>query len=170
MYRITDVRPLPEYHIWIRFDDGVEGEVDLSDLVGKGVFAAWEDPDHFKKVFVNPESRTVTWPGDIDLDPDVLYHEVTGAPLPGTGDVQPDMRVKDVRFTDKALSVDLADGRTITVPLAWYPPLLHATPEQREKWEIVGAGYGIYWPEVDEDLSVEELLRGVPPPAASVKV
>lgn len=93
IYRIADVQPLPEYRIWIRFDDGAEGVVDLSDLVGKGVFAAWEDPDHFEKVFVNPESRTVTWPGDIDLDPDVLYHEVTGAPLPGAGDHQPEIGV-----------------------------------------------------------------------------
>lgn len=92
MHRITDVRPLPEYRIWLRFDDGAEGVVDLSDLVGKGVFAAWEDPSYFEEVFVNPESRTVTWPGGIDLDPDVLYHDVTGAPLPGTVDPQPEMR------------------------------------------------------------------------------
>lgn len=76
MHRITDVRALESYRIWIRFDDGVEGEVDLSDLVGKGVFASWEDPEHFAKVFVNPESRTVTWPDGVDLDPDVLYQDV----------------------------------------------------------------------------------------------
>ncbi len=96
MDRITDVKPLPEYRIWIRFDDGTEGEVDLSDLVGKGVFAAWKAPEHFEQVFVRPESRTVTWPGDIDLDPDVLYHEITGAPLPGVSGVPSDTRVKAV--------------------------------------------------------------------------
>ncbi|MCF8130599.1 MAG: DUF2442 domain-containing protein [Deltaproteobacteria bacterium] len=73
-------------------------------------------------------------------------------------------RVTDVRFTDDAISVDLLDGRTITVPLAWYPRLLHATPEQREKWEIAGAGYGMHWPDLDEDLSTGGLLQGAPAP------
>jgi hypothetical protein len=54
------------------------------------------------------------------------------------------------------------DGRTISVPLAWYPRLLHATSEQRTHWEKAGAGYGIHWPELDEDLSTEGLLRGAP--------
>lgn len=61
-------------------------------------------------------------------------------------------RVRDVRVTDDAVSVDLADGRTITAPLAWYPRLLHATPEQRANWRLAGGGYGIHWPEIDEDL------------------
>ena len=57
-------------------------------------------------------------------------------------------RVRKVRFTDDAISVDLFDGRTITVPLAWYPRLLQATPEQRANWKIAGAGYGIHWPDI----------------------
>ena len=73
-------------------------------------------------------------------------------------------RVKDVRCGEDTLSVDLADGRTITVPLAWFPRLLHATPEHRANWEIAGAGFGIYWPDVGEDLSTEGLLRGAPAP------
>lgn len=77
-------------------------------------------------------------------------------------------RVRDVHFSEDALSVDLADGRTITVPLVWYPRLLHATPEQRTNWRISGAGYGIHWPDVDEDLSSEGLLRGIPAPHVSV--
>jgi len=56
------------------------------------------------------------------------------------------------------------DGRTISVPLAWYPRLFDRTPEQRAKWEICGAGYGIHWPDLDEDLSTEGLLRGEPAP------
>jgi hypothetical protein len=56
----------------------------------------------------------------------------------------------------------LADGRTIIVPLAWFPRLLHATPEQRRRWELLGDGEGIHWPDVDEDLSVAGLLRGAP--------
>lgn len=73
-----------------------------------------------------------------------------------------DTRVQDVRVTADLLSVDLADGRTISVPLAWYPRLLEATPEQRQRWQIAGAGYGIHWPEIDEDLSTDGLLRGIP--------
>lgn len=75
-----------------------------------------------------------------------------------------DERVKDVRFTEDTMSVDLMDGRTITVPLAWYPRLLHAKSAQRKKWEVSGAGYGIHWPKIDEDLSTEGLLRGAPAP------
>ena len=75
-----------------------------------------------------------------------------------------DERVADVRFDDERLIVDLADGRTIAVPLAWYSRLTKATPEQRARWEIAGAGYGIHWPDIDEDLSTEGLLRGAPAP------
>ena len=71
-------------------------------------------------------------------------------------------RVKDVHLTEDTLSVDLIDGRTIIVPLAWYPRLYDASPEQRGNWQISGAGYGIYWPDVDEDLSIAGLLRGAP--------
>lgn len=77
-----------------------------------------------------------------------------------------DERVKDVTFTEETLSVDLMDGRTIEVPLAWYPRLLHASARQREKWEPCAGGYGIHWPEIDEDLSTEGLLRGSPAPRA----
>ena len=73
-----------------------------------------------------------------------------------------DERVLDVRFDEARLIVDLMDGRTIAAPLAWYPRLLRATAAQRAAWEKAGAGYGIYWPEIDEDLSVEGLLRGAP--------
>ena len=79
-------------------------------------------------------------------------------------------RVKSVHVTEDVLSVDLADGRTIVVPLAWYPRLLHATAEQRANWQVCGAGYGIHWPDIDEDLSTEGLLRGAPAPSRSVAV
>lgn len=78
-----------------------------------------------------------------------------------------DERVMSVRIDDERLSVDLMNGRTITVPLAWYPRLFEATPEQRANWEIAGGGYGIHWPEVDEDLSTEGLLRGAPAPSVA---
>ena len=78
--------------------------------------------------------------------------------------IKPGESVKDVHFNEDTLSVDLNDGRTITVPLAWYPRLLHATPDQRQNWQISGGGFGIHWPDIDEDLSTEGLLRGAPAP------
>ncbi len=83
---------------------------------------------------------------------------------------KPGEKVKDVRSDDDLLFVDLIDGRTISVPLAWYPRLLHATPEQRNNWQIAGGGFGIHWPDVDEDLSTEGLLRGAPAPRSSARV
>ena len=77
-------------------------------------------------------------------------------------EVKPGERVKDVRVSEDTLAVDLIDGRTIVVPLAWFPKLLDSTPEQRRNWRISGAGYGLHWPDVDEDLSTEGLLRGAP--------
>jgi hypothetical protein len=78
-----------------------------------------------------------------------------------------DIRVRDVSVTEDELVVGLMDGRTITVPLAWYPRLADAAPAQRAKWEISGAGYGIHRPDLDEDLSTEGLLRGLPAPIGS---
>ncbi len=80
-----------------------------------------------------------------------------------------DIRVRDVWVTEDELSVGLMDGRTITVPLAWYPRLASATPAQRARWEVSGAGYGIHWPDLDEDLSTEGLLRGIPAPHGSAE-
>ena len=82
---------------------------------------------------------------------------------------QADERVKNVRVDNDMLSVDLIDGRTISVPLSWYSRLFHATKEQLSNWEIAGGGYGIHWPELDEDLSTEGLLRGAPAPKAFSK-
>ena len=65
----------------------------------------------------------------------------------------------DVRFTDDAVHVRLADGREISVPLEWFPRLRDATPDQRNNWRFIGRGVGIHWAEVDEDLSVAGLLR-----------
>jgi Protein of unknown function (DUF2442) len=81
-----------------------------------------------------------------------------------TSEVRAGERVRHVRFTEDALVVDLLDGRTISVPLVWYPRLLSATPAQRANWRLAGGGFGIHWPEVDEDLSTEGLLRGAPAP------
>jgi len=79
-----------------------------------------------------------------------------------------DERVSGVEFSDDSLSVSLRDGRIITVPLVWYPRLLDATRAQRENWRVAGGGYGIHWPDLDEDLSTEGLLRGAAAPKGSV--
>lgn len=71
-------------------------------------------------------------------------------------------RITNVTVTDDVLIVDLADGRTVSVPLVWFPRLLSATHAQRANWQIAGAGFGIHWPDVDEDLSVHGILRGIP--------
>ena len=69
---------------------------------------------------------------------------------------------EDVSVTEDTLTADLADGRTISVPLAWYPRLVHATRRERDNWELIGGGQGIHWPDLDEDLSVEGLIMGRP--------
>jgi hypothetical protein len=69
---------------------------------------------------------------------------------------------EDIRVTEDTLTAELHDGRTISVPLAWYPRLVHAAQEERDNWELIGTGEGIHWPDLDEDISVEMLLAGVP--------
>ena len=73
-----------------------------------------------------------------------------------------DERVADVRFDADRTVVDLKHGRTIAAPLAWFPRLLTATPDQRARWRPAGGGYGLHWPDVDEGFSIEGLLRGAP--------
>ncbi|MBA3980803.1 MAG: DUF2442 domain-containing protein [Alcanivorax sp.] len=70
-----------------------------------------------------------------------------------------------VRCTDDALLVSLADGRTLSVPLSWFPRLAAATPSQRDEFQLIGGGQGIHWPSLDEDISVAGLLRGKSAPA-----
>jgi hypothetical protein len=67
-----------------------------------------------------------------------------------------------VDVTDAVLTVELADGRTVSVPLVWYPRLAHGTPDERRKWRLIGRGEGIHWPDPDEDISVANLLAGKP--------
>ncbi|PIS01329.1 MAG: DUF2442 domain-containing protein [Chlamydiae bacterium CG10_big_fil_rev_8_21_14_0_10_35_9] len=74
--KIVSCEPRPNYRVWIRFDDGLEGEVDLSDLVGKGVFEAWESVEFFNQVHVDPKTDTLSWGEDIDLDPYVLRDKI----------------------------------------------------------------------------------------------
>jgi hypothetical protein len=80
-----------------------------------------------------------------------------------------DVRAMNVVLDDARLVVDLMDGRTIAVPLAWYPRLANATPKQRNHWQLAGGGYGIHWPDIDEDLTTEGLLRGARAPQAGLR-
>ena len=68
----------------------------------------------------------------------------------------------NVVVTDDTLTVDLSDGRTISVPLAWYPRLVHGAPDERAEWRLIGRGEGIHWPQLDDDISVEGLIAGKP--------
>lgn len=77
LYDVVSVEPRPNFKVWIRFEDGVEGQADLSDLAGRGVFKRWtDDPSEFFQVAVDPDSGTLVWPGGLDVAPDRLYREV----------------------------------------------------------------------------------------------
>ncbi|HZX48353.1 MAG TPA: DUF2442 domain-containing protein [Nitrospirota bacterium] len=71
-------------------------------------------------------------------------------------------RAEAVEVTEDTLTLDLSDGRTISVPLEWFPRLLKATPKERNNWRLIGKGHGIHWEDIDEDISVEGLLAGRP--------
>ena len=77
MFKPIEVKALPDYKLWLRYTDGVEGEVDLSHLAGRGVFAAWDDYQVFEKVHIG-KSGAIAWSDDIDLCPDALYLRLTG--------------------------------------------------------------------------------------------
>ncbi len=81
--------------------------------------------------------------------------------------VEANPRAQDVLVSEDELTVSLVDGRRVSVPLAWFPRLLHASPAQRSNWQLLGDGEGIHWPDVDEDLSVAGILRGTPAPTKS---
>lgn len=84
----------------------------------------------------------------------------------GTLALNADERVESVEFSEDFLIVGLKDGRRISVPVEWYPRLAHASESERSYWQVCGGGYGIHWPEIDEDLSTEGLLRGAPAPGS----
>ncbi|MCI2429411.1 DUF2442 domain-containing protein [Candidatus Acetothermia bacterium] len=83
MPTVTEVKPLEHYQFWVRFSDGVEGILDLSDLVGKGIFAPWQDYKEFEKAHVGP-SGEVAWDDQIDLCPDAIYLKITGLKFAGS--------------------------------------------------------------------------------------
>ncbi len=87
-----------------------------------------------------------------------------------TSEAKAGEKITAVRIDEDMLTVDLADGRTLSTPIAWYPRLLHATPAQRSSYVISGGGFGIHWPEIDEDLSVHGMLAGAAAPGVRVAV
>lgn len=86
----------------------------------------------------------------------------------GTLALNADERVDSVESSEDFLAVGLKDGRRISVPLEWYPRLVHASDRDRSDWEVCGGGYGIHWPAIDEDLSTESLWRDAPAPNTSL--
>ena len=70
--------------------------------------------------------------------------------------------IEEVIVTEDTLTVELSDGRTLSVPLAWYPRLAHGAEKERGNWRLIGGGQGIHWPDLDEDVSVEGMLAGKP--------
>lgn len=78
-----------------------------------------------------------------------------------SSDIEPRPLAQNIQFSDAELIVTLLDGRVIHIPIAWYPSLANATEKQRTNWELLGEAAGIHWPELDEDLSVEGLLKGI---------
>jgi hypothetical protein len=75
-----------------------------------------------------------------------------------------DVRIKDISVAEDTITAQLMDGRIISVPLAWSWRLLEATPKQRANWKIIGDGHGVHWPDIDEDISAEGMLYGIPAP------
>jgi len=87
--------------------------------------------------------------------------------MPGTTTSAGDgARIRDVQVTDRWVRIHLADGREVAAPVSWYPRLDRASSEQRANWQLSAGGFGVHWPEIDEDLSVEGILRGAPSPEA----
>lgn len=83
--------------------------------------------------------------------------------MQGSGATHSDeLAIANIHCDAERLVADLSDGRRISVPLSWYPRLAHANPEQRANWKLVGRGYGVHWPDVDEDVSLDMLIRGLP--------
>lgn len=70
--------------------------------------------------------------------------------------------IENLTITEETLTVELSDGRTLSVPLPWFPRLLHASPKERHNWRLIGKGHGIHWEDLDEDISLEGLLIGRP--------
>ena len=97
-------------------------------------------------------------------DTDELHAEYDFSSMSGgvRGKYAAAYRAQHVTVTEETLTVELTDGRVISVPLAWYPRLVHGTPQERAKWRLIGDGEGIHWPELDEDISAENLLLGKP--------
>lgn len=169
--QIRSVEVLPGFRVRLRLSDGSYVERGLRRVIRGGVFERLrQDYDLFRRVRVR--QGVLTWPGGVDLDPETV---IWGG-APPVDDVRPEpwldvrdpisdpdpnstIRARTVHVENDWLVVTLESGETLRVPLSWFPRLVAATPEQRQRSKLFGQGVGIRWDELDEDLSVEGLVR-----------
>jgi len=98
--------------------------------------------------------------GRSSASPAITWNAYAMNGMPSAAIALPLPKAVDVTVSEETLTVDLDDGRTISVPIVWYPRLAHGTPAERANFQIAGAGYGIHWPDLDEDIGVEGLVLG----------
>lgn len=171
MLRIRSVEVLDDFRVRLRLSDGTVVERGLRRVIRGGVFEPLrKDYALFRRARIR--GGTLTWPGGVDLDPETV---IWGG-APPVEDASPKswlevrdpirdpdphskIRARSARVDDDSLVVILDDGRTVQVPLTWFPRLAAGTPGQRQQWRLFGHGVGIRWNELDEDLSVEGLVR-----------
>jgi hypothetical protein len=169
--QIQAVKVLPEFRVRLRLSDGSYVERGLRRVIRGGVFEPLrQDYALFRRVRVH--RGVLTWPGGVDLDPETVIWG--GAPPAGEippkpwlevrdpiSDPDPDskVRARSAEVDGEWLVIILKSGDAYRVPISWFPKLVAATPEQRQRSRLVGRGVGIRWDELDEDLSVEGLVR-----------
>jgi hypothetical protein len=157
MIKLIGLEPTGDFELELHFGDGSRGVWSTAELIARDTVLTHPLAD--PPISAAPSSKRARWPGPTGWS--YPWTDCTVAwPKPERLSVRPPEiltrggRFGDVRFDSERLIVDLADGRTIAVPLALYPRLLEATPAQRSNWTKFGGGFGIHWPDVDEDLSV----------------
>ncbi len=170
--QIREVEVLSGFRVRLRLSDGTVVERGLRRVIRGGVFEPLRrDYDLFRRVRVR--HGVLTWPGNVDIDPETV---IWGGAPPVEDEARParwldvrdpisdpdprsTFRARSARVEGDSLVVMLEGGKSLRVPLNWFPKLMKATPEQRQRAKLFGRGVGIRWAELDEDLSVEGLVR-----------
>src|SRR6266436_5848181 len=148
---INTAKVVGPHELYIEFSTGEKKLVNVRPLLKGPIFKPLRDPKYFGLVRVDPVFKTVAWPNGADLAPEALYELDSAISEP---------IARKVEVTEKELKVALKDGRTIAVPLNWYPRLAGGTQNERQNWELLSDGEGIHWPDLDEDISVQYLVEG----------